>query len=60
MVCAALLGIREILHLKDLKSTILLDEREDAEGVVVKRVAIGGRPHSCELHMIFESDPKAT
>jgi hypothetical protein len=46
---ATLLGIAEVLNLKDLHFPVLLDEREDADRIVVARGTVNEGVHACDL-----------
>ena len=44
-----LLGVTKIFDFMDLESSILLDERKDANGIVVDRGAISSSKYNCHL-----------
>jgi hypothetical protein len=49
---ATLLRVGEILNLEDLNFPILLDKRNDDEGVVVARGTVDEREHACGLRRV--------
>jgi hypothetical protein len=55
---ATLLWVAEVLNLEDLCFPVLLDEREDADGIVIARGTVDEREHGSALrHVhIFWSD----
>ena len=53
-------GVREVLDLGDLEFPVLLDEREDEDGVVIDRGTVGGRPDGCHLHDRYVSRLEVT
>jgi hypothetical protein len=46
---ATLLGVGKVLKLEDLKFSILFDERQDAESIVVARGTVEEREYGCGL-----------